>query len=470
MAKRLLFDISTSMRWSGPPVGIVRVERELAKWAMRNDPNCRFVFFDADLQAYREVRREYLPDLLDGAATVDTTGMTDPSQSRPRRTDRVPRLLLKPFLWLTQFRRMALRNLGGILMVSSSLRLCNVIRRLQLVVAGKKYRRVLMQPDGSLRTLAPVGILTGSSMPLEPGDCVLFAGANWAHSNAAFIRERKEQIGVELISLCHDVIPLLFPQFFKANDVTMLQRHFERVFAIASLNLVASKVVGSDIDRWCFGRGIAVGPIKQVPFGYDLSASPSRSTGSRGPHTPSRYILFVSTIEPRKGHGLVQAVWSRLLQQGIPQKLDMTLMLIGRPGWMVDDLTTTLRTSERIAIMDDVDDDALATLYDQAAFCIYPSEYEGYGLPVVEALARGKAVLASDVGVVPELQSSLLKRLPPHDEQAWTLAIQEWLLCPDLVPRNADPATGFRHPTWQEAAARTFATIEAFIGPEWRTR
>jgi glycosyltransferase involved in cell wall biosynthesis len=299
---------------------------------------------------------------------------------------------------------------------------------------------------------------------------VLFAGANWAHSNAAFIGRQKEQIDISLISLCHDVIPLLFPQFFKANDVAMLQRHFERVFAIASLNLVASKVVGADIESWCSERGIAVGPVKQVPFGYDLPAGRSRSTDSRGPRTPSRYILFVSTIEPRKGHDLAQAVWTRLLQQGIPQKLDMTLMLIGRPGWMVNDLMTVLRACERVAIMDNVDDDALAALYDQADFCIYPSEYEGYGLPVVEALARGKAVLASDVGVVPELQSSLLKRLPPRDEQAWTLAIQEWLLCPDLISRNADPATGFRHPTWQEAAASTFAAIEAFTGRKERTR
>ena len=59
MARRLLFDISTSMRWFGPPVGIVRVERELAKWAMQNDPNCRFVFFDPNLQLYRQVKRNH---------------------------------------------------------------------------------------------------------------------------------------------------------------------------------------------------------------------------------------------------------------------------------------------------------------------------------------------------------------------------------------------------------------------------
>ena len=148
------------------------------------------------------------------------------------------------------------------------------------------------------------------------------------------------------------------------------------------------------------------------------------------------------------------------MQEGIPQRLDVNLVLVGRPGWMVDDLMKTLRTSDRIVIMDNIDDRALAALYDQADFCIYPSEYEGYGLPVIEALARGKAVLASNVGVVPELQAGLLKRLPPRDDEAWYAAIKEWLVSPEVRPtRDADGSTGFRHPTWTEAAAETFAAV-----------
>jgi glycosyltransferase involved in cell wall biosynthesis len=470
MAKRLLFDISTSMRWFGPPVGIVRVERELAKWAMRNKSNCRFVFFDPNLQLYREVRRTHLPDILDGAATVDTTGMTDPSRSRRRRTDRVPRFLMTPFLWLTQFRRMALRTLGGKLLSSDSPKARDVIQFLQPIVAGQKYRDILLRPDGSQRALAPVHVLTGAPMRFEPGDVVLFAGSNWAHSNAAVISEWKQRVGVELVALCHDIIPLLLPQFFKPNDVAMLQRHFDQVFAAVSLNLVASQTVGRDIEKYCAERGIAAAPVRQVPFGFDLPADGHCSTSSKAPHLPSRYILLVSTIEPRKGHALAQSVWSRLLQEGLLQRLDVTLVLVGRPGWMVDDLMKTLASSERVTIMDNIGDDALARLYDQADFCIYPSEYEGYGLPVVEALARGKAVLASDVGVVPELQSRLLRRLPPRDEQAWCVAIREWLVNPDSVPSRSDPASDFRHPTWQDAAAQTFAVIDGFMALEAPTR
>ena len=81
---------------------------------------------------------------------------------------------------------------------------------------------------------------------------------------------------------------------------------------------------------------------------------------------------------------------------------------------------------------------------------------------MVEALARGKEVLASNVGVVPELQGACLKRLPPRDEQAWCAAVREWLVNPEARPaRNADGSIGFRHPTWAEAAAATFAAIYA---------
>ena len=165
--------------------------------------------------------------------------------------------------------------------------------------------------------------------------------------------------------------------------------------------------------------------------------------------------MFVSTIEPRKGHRLVLKIWNRLLQERIPQTLDVTLLLVGRPGWMVDDLLEKLATIDRIRILNNISDRELGRLYDQADFCIYPSEYEGYGLPVVEALARGKAVLASNVGVVPELKTSLLQPLPPNDEHAWYEAIKSWL----AKPRVLDGASDFRHPTWDEAAAQAFGII-----------
>jgi glycosyltransferase involved in cell wall biosynthesis len=224
--------------------------------------------------------------------------------------------------------------------------------------------------------------------------------------------------------------------------------------------MVCSKVTGRDVQRYCTDRDIAVGPVRQVPLGFALSDDDSDRASPAQPVPGSPFIMLVSTIEPRKGHRLAQTVWNKLLQEGIPQRLDAKLVLVGRPGWMVDDLMKTLLTSDRIVVMDGVDDRTLAALYDRAEFCIYPSEYEGYGLPVVEALARGRAVLASNVGIVPELQTGLLKRLPPDDNEAWYAAVKEWLVSPEVRPgRNSDGSAGFRHPTWADAAAETFAAV-----------
>jgi glycosyltransferase involved in cell wall biosynthesis len=455
MAKQVFFDISTSMRWSGPPVGLVRVERELARWALKHDPNCRFVFFDADLQIYREVRQAHLPRLLEGSVSVDTTGMRDPSLTRPRKTDRVPRSLLPPFLWLTQSRRMALRTLGGWQLRSRSGAARHALSRVQDFVAGKKYRKILAASGGTRPVLAGLNVLAGGAIRFEHGDKILFAGANWIHSSSAYILEQKKHVAIDLITLCNDIIPLLSPQYFKPHDVKLLRHYFDLAFAISSLVLVTSKVVGDDVRKYTAEHKLPVGPIEQIPLGFDLPSKTAAPDVTGEPRRRGRHIILVSTIEPRKGHRLAQSVWSKLLQEGIPQQLDATLLMVGRSGWMVDDLLKTLSATDRISILENIDDQALADLYGTAEFCIYPSEYEGYGLPVVEALASGKAVLASNVGIVPELESPLLKKLPVNDEAAWYEAVKEWL-AGSGPPRTSQR---FRHPSWQEAAALTFAKV-----------
>jgi glycosyltransferase involved in cell wall biosynthesis len=453
MSNRLLFDISTSMKWSGPPVGIVRVERELAKWAMENDPRCTFVFFDGALQGYREVRQSSLSSLLAGALIFDTTGMRDPSRVRPRKSERIPPIFLGPVLWVLQFRRMALRSLGALGVRTRSALPHQVIRILEDIIGGKKYRAILNGSGGRRCALVGLDVVAGNPVKIAPGDTVLFAGANWAHSSASYIALTKQNVPINLVVLCYDVIPLLYPHFFKPHDVTMLRRHFEVVFPIASLVLVTAKVIASEIARYCSKVPISVPLIREIPLGVDLPKAQASSLPAPARRF-SKLILFVSTIEPRKGHGLALNVWMRLLAEGIPQRLDAALVFVGRPGWMVDDLLQRLSACDRVLLLNNIEDGELDALYNQAEFGIYPSEHEGYGLPVVEALARGKAVIASAAGVIPELHAELLRCLPPQDEDAWFEAIKNWLLNP---PRAS--GVGYRHPTWQQAAEQVFAAI-----------
>jgi hypothetical protein len=117
------------------------------------------------------------------------------------------------------------------------------------------------------------------------------------------------------------------------------------------------------------------------------------------------YVLMVSTIEPRKNHMLAFNAWARMLKTrergAIPY-----LVCVGAPGWMNEALYTRLERdeelAERIIILRNVSDQTLNQLYEGASFTIFPSLYEGWGLPISEALAHGKVPLVSNVSAHPE--------------------------------------------------------------------
>lgn len=97
--------------------------------------------------------------------------------------------------------------------------------------------------------------------------------------------------------------------------------------------------------------------------------------------------------------------------------------------------------------------DAVLRAVPGGAFCLYPSAYEGFGLPIIEAFAHGKAVLASDGGAVPETVGDLSPCLPAGDVGAWEAALAAWIADPAArAPWEARIAAGFAHPDWDGAA------------------
>jgi glycosyltransferase involved in cell wall biosynthesis len=152
----------------------------------------------------------------------------------------------------------------------------------------------------------------------------------------------------------------------------------------------------------------------------------------------------------------------KLLEAGIPQRAGFKLVFAGREGWMVDDLMRDLRNDPRIAdtfvLLTDAPDATLAALYRDAAFCLCPSRYEGYGLPLIEAFLRGKAVLASTGGAVPEVVGDLSPCLDPTDTEEWRRMLAAWIEDPGArTPYETRIRTSFRPRNWDETAQEFFA-------------
>jgi glycosyltransferase involved in cell wall biosynthesis len=156
-------------------------------------------------------------------------------------------------------------------------------------------------------------------------------------------------------------------------------------------------------------------------------------------------------------------IWSRLLEDGVPQRARFKLVFVGRRGWNVDDVLASLDRSKdlydnTVVHFEHLDDRALERLYAGCAFCLYPSQYEGFGVPIVEAFARGKAVIASNGGSLAEVVAGLSPALDPNDEQAWALTLRQWIEQPEArLPyeqniRRKSPVRG-----WTDVAARMVA-------------
>ena len=113
---------------------------------------------------------------------------------------------------------------------------------------------------------------------------------------------------------------------------------------------------------------------------------------------PGKYILALSTLEPRKNLGILLKAYVNIMN-----KVDYDLVLVGRKGWKVDAVLRQYSVQKRIHITGFIKDEHIAHIYKNAMCFIFPSLYEGFGLPPVEALSLGTPVIASDAAAIPEV-------------------------------------------------------------------
>jgi hypothetical protein len=108
---RLVFDLTTAALWSGPPVGIVRVEGEFGRWALSHLGDVVPAFFDPELRCFRRLSPAMAKSLIAQDAVLDTLSFVSPARKGKRKSDRIPAAIRPLALWILQFRRTLLRVL-----------------------------------------------------------------------------------------------------------------------------------------------------------------------------------------------------------------------------------------------------------------------------------------------------------------------------------------------------------------------
>ena len=128
---------------------------------------------------------------------------------------------------------------------------------------------------------------------------------------------------------------------------------------------------------------------------------------------PNKYIMTLSTLEPRKNIELLLKAYTN-----IQDKVDYDLVLVGRKGWKMDEIIENYNSKERIHITGFVEDEHISTIYKNALCFIFPSLYEGFGLPPIEALTLGTPVIASNAASMPEILMNQAVFFKNNDEKA----------------------------------------------------
>jgi glycosyltransferase involved in cell wall biosynthesis len=458
---RLVFDLTTTALWSGPPVGIVRVESEFARWALDHLDDVVPAFFDPETLTFRRLSRATASSLIAQDAAIDTLSFISPARRGKRKTDRIPAALRPLALWVLQARRMTLQALERIRLTPANARIAPFVDALQRKIMNDKYRAVMVKADGSRRAHLPIDLALGRPVDLTARDTLVCSGAGWAHNDIAAIAELKQRVGFRFVVFCFDIIPLMFPHFYKPADVDAHRNYFHRAFPAADLVVLSSHTIEADARAYCATHGLALGRTAVMALGAHIRAPADVQPLPAGLEH-GRFALLVSTIEPRKGHRLIYEAWIKLLEAGIPQRARFKVVFVGRVGWLIGDLMQDLRNDPRLAgtleIFTSADDATVSALYQGAAFCLYPSRYEGYGLPAVEAFQYGKAVLASTGGAVPEVVGDFSPCLDPDDAEAWHGMLAAWIEDPAARAVYEERIrTSFRHPDWDESARTFFA-------------
>ena len=257
----------------------------------------------------------------------------------------------------------------------------------------------------------------------------------------------------------HDVSYLEHPEYFRPARVWQLKVTVRRTVQRAERILTPShfsarqiqKVYGVDPDK------ITVVPNAVSAIFRPMPREAARAQVAQRFHVPGPFLLMVGDLQPRKNQVGLIAAFEQLLRER--PELPHHLVLTGQDSWFAERVHEAVRRSPaaaRIHCTGFVRDEELLTLYGGCDVFVFPSFYEGFGLPIIEAMACGRAVACSNQTATVEVADGAGITFDPTSTAAMTRALRDLLLDAELRGRmerlGIQRAHGFQ---WRDAAAKT---------------
>ncbi|MGH7237975.1 MAG: glycosyltransferase family 4 protein, partial [Candidatus Saccharimonadales bacterium] len=355
---RLIIDITELANWQGKLTGVSRVMNELSL-RFAGQENVVFVMWDGMSQSYRQI--DFAP-WANAQAVMEHTG---PSQN-------------------AKFAR-------------------SIAAAKKLKNSSRIASRALAVPERAARKLLRPAPFAKPKAVLNPQkDDTLLILADWHASDVNFVNYlvAAHKNGVHLVSMVYDLLPIVTPQY-SGHATEYLTRYSKAVYPLCDLIITISKHTKKDTIKWLEANNLRVPPIEVVRLGDDFRiAAPSKPTSQDFVKTKLKggdYLLCVGTVEARKNHMLLYYVYKLAKQRNV--NLPKTV-IVGRRGWKTDELFELVGndpdTKDNLLFLQNTSDEELSWLYAHCLFTVYPSFYEGWGLPIAESLSRGIPPICSN--------------------------------------------------------------------------
>lgn len=344
--------------------------------------------------------------------------------------------------------------------------------------SGAMFARIIWRKARATRTAKTIRSAIPRKKYIEtklfqPGDICVSLSATWGLScYGDVIAASKLQGRVKCVNLIYDLIPTLFPQWMLPGYSEMVTRWAEQQMANADVILTISNFQKREISNYMEAEKIQPRPIEVIRLGDDPGLLAEVAPGEIQPlphYVPRRrFVICVSSLDIRKNQALLYQVWQRLSEALGPDCPE--LLLIGTPQLYVSNLLHQIRTdrlvNKLITHLPDVVDEELAWYYKNCAFTIYPSMYEGWGLPISESLSLGRYCIAGNRTSLPEAGGDLVDYFDPFDFAACYKLVYRAVTDPDYVRQHEERIrTNYVRYGWAQTAAHISKIADRLADP-----
>ncbi|MDI1347826.1 glycosyltransferase family 1 protein, partial [Aquabacterium sp.] len=335
------------------------------------------------------------------------------------------------------------------------------------------YTQALLHPNALVRKgLLPNRETAQNTIHarISAHDVYVMLGTAWERPSSLDFARKHRGSGGRVVQMIHDIVPVVRPEFHVPKVSDAFSRWLKSTSEITTLYLCVSKHTGADLRRYLNDLNrealIAITPLAHEFLGKSRGVDadlPETASLTSKALRPRRFALCVGSIEHRKNGAALIRAWSAAIEQQASEVEDIKLVFVGKRSWLTEAFERELAAANlkrsSIVVLESCTDDELSWLYCNAMLTVFPSLYEGWGLPVGESLWFHTPCLASSSSSIPEVGGDLVRYFCPDSIKDINRALTYALRNPSELEEQRTAIAQSNLRRWSDVARDVYSNL-----------